>query len=268
MPSTYAHYRFGKDVYRNLPTAIQKEIRPERKLFLIGLHGPDLLFYYKPLSVNKINQIGYHMHERPGIEFFAEAITKIRDADSGIQPAMKAYIYGFLCHFLLDSSCHGYIQKKIESSGITHTEIETEFDRMLMLRDEYSPLTHELTDHIHTGMRQAEIISRYFNGVTPIQIRKALKSMRFYNHLLIAPHLPKRVLILLLLKLTGNYKEMHGLLVNRKPNPDCEDSCRELFLLYKGARKEAVLEIEHYRECICRGNTDLGERYYHTFGAE
>ena len=50
MPSTYAHYRFGQDVLRALPEKYRTTLLQEEDLFNIGLHGPDLLFYYKPFS--------------------------------------------------------------------------------------------------------------------------------------------------------------------------------------------------------------------------
>ena len=46
MPSTYAHRRFGADVLERLPAELQEKIAPYRELYDIGLHGPDLLFYY------------------------------------------------------------------------------------------------------------------------------------------------------------------------------------------------------------------------------
>lgn len=69
MPSTYAHYCFGKAVYRRLPQEIQEEIKAYSPLYMTGLHGPDILFYYKPLKSNAINRIGYGMHGRPADEF-------------------------------------------------------------------------------------------------------------------------------------------------------------------------------------------------------
>ena len=50
MPSTYAHYRFGQDVLKALPAKYRDTLLQEEDLFNIGLHGPDLLFYYKPFS--------------------------------------------------------------------------------------------------------------------------------------------------------------------------------------------------------------------------
>ena len=58
MPSTYAHYLFGKEVYKNLGDNIKNMINQNKELYLIGLHGPDILFYYKPLQNNSI----FHLH--------------------------------------------------------------------------------------------------------------------------------------------------------------------------------------------------------------
>lgn len=61
-----------------------------------------------------------------------------------------AYLYGFICHFALDHSCHGYIEEKIQKSGVTHAEIEVEFDRMLLEKHGHNPITSHLTNHIPT----------------------------------------------------------------------------------------------------------------------
>ena len=49
MPSTYAHYRLGQKVLDNLTGGIKSTILNHKELYDIGLHGPDILFYYKPL---------------------------------------------------------------------------------------------------------------------------------------------------------------------------------------------------------------------------
>ena len=45
MPTTYTHDAFGKAVYQKLPEEIKQVIAGHKMAFLIGLHGPDLLFY-------------------------------------------------------------------------------------------------------------------------------------------------------------------------------------------------------------------------------
>ena len=39
MPTTYAHYKFGKEVLSALPRPLQNSIEAHRELFDIGLHG-------------------------------------------------------------------------------------------------------------------------------------------------------------------------------------------------------------------------------------
>ena len=66
MPSTYAHRRFGADVLQQLPAALQDQIGKNRALFDVGLHGPDLLFYYHAAKSNPVSALGNAMHEQPG----------------------------------------------------------------------------------------------------------------------------------------------------------------------------------------------------------
>ena len=68
------------------------------------------------------------------------------------------------------------------------------------------------------------MIAPFFPTVPAKDVKRSLRSMILYNRLLIAPRPAKRHLICTLLRLTGNYREMHGLLVNPEPNPACRDS--------------------------------------------
>ena len=58
MPSTYAHRRFGADVLVQLPRELREKIAPYRPLYDMGLHGPDLMFYYRALQSNPVNRLG------------------------------------------------------------------------------------------------------------------------------------------------------------------------------------------------------------------
>ena len=163
----------------------RKIIEKYPQLYLIGLHGPDILFYYKPLRPNPVNQIGYDLHGHSGKEFFERA-KNIINSQKEKEPFL-AYTYGVLNHFALDVSCHGYIDEKIAASGISHTEIEVEFDRMLMLMDGKDPLRQNLTEHIVPCMENAEVIRWFYPKTTPADVREALKGMITYNNMLIAP---------------------------------------------------------------------------------
>ena len=48
MPSTYAHFVFGKKVFRKQPEKVRELIRNNRWLYLIGLHGLMFFFIIRP----------------------------------------------------------------------------------------------------------------------------------------------------------------------------------------------------------------------------
>ena len=45
MPSTYAHYRFGVAMLPGLPGDVRRTIGRFRRLFDVGLHGPDIFYF-------------------------------------------------------------------------------------------------------------------------------------------------------------------------------------------------------------------------------
>ncbi|MDD3403044.1 MAG: zinc dependent phospholipase C family protein [Hespellia sp.] len=265
MPSTYAHYRMGQEIKRMITGNEKTIIKNYSDLFNIGLHGPDILFYYKPLRTNKINSIGYGMHEKPGYEFFEHAASVIQKNECS--QAHMVYVYGMICHFALDVTCHGYVDEKIRQSGVSHGEIEVEFDRELMVMDGLDPVRHKLTNHIVVNHETAGVIRDFYDGVTAGDIYKALEGMKFYNDLLLAPSKIKRKCIYTLLKVSGNYQEMHGLIVNYKKSEKCEDSTRRLMLLYEGAKHLAVRLIREYRKYLLKEG-ELDFTYQYTFGSK
>lgn len=266
MPSTYAHYRMGQEVAGRLPEQIRKIVNQNKQLYDIGLHGPDILFYYHPLTLNRVNEIGYEMHKHSGKEFFEAAAEIIKKhPDEG---QYQAYVYGFICHFALDATCHGYIDDKIAESGISHTEIEVEFDRNLMITDGKNPITNRLTEHIIPSETNAEIIAPFFPGTQPQEVKKALSGMISYNNLLIAPSKLKRALVYAILRISGNYKEMHGLLVNYEENPDCEDSTKMLHQLYDIAAERAAKMITNFEKYLTDGQLPWNHIYDLTFGGQ
>ena len=52
MPAGYTHYVFGEQVLDQLDENIKKRIMPYIDLYHIGIHGPDILFYYDVYKKN------------------------------------------------------------------------------------------------------------------------------------------------------------------------------------------------------------------------
>lgn len=147
MPTTYAHDLFGKRVYRKLSAKLQHLIRSNGNLYRIGQHGPDILFYYF-ISKNPVTQYGVQMHGRKAREFFEKGMAKVREEKN---PALMAYLLGFGCHYILDSTCHPYVNQVAAEGKISHTLFEKEFDRMLMYETGKDPLRFYPSHGIRTG---------------------------------------------------------------------------------------------------------------------
>lgn len=146
MPAFYAHYRFGCDVLKQLPEDIRSICTAHRGLFDIGLHGPDIYFFYRPVLPNKVNRIGYAAHKRSGRYFLQRAQKVIASAHD--KDAARAYFYGLLCHFTLDSICHPYIHTAMKEFNVTHAATETAFDRALLLKDGKDPQHFDPCGHL------------------------------------------------------------------------------------------------------------------------
>lgn len=265
MPSTYAHYRMGMEVRKSLKSPEREIVEAWPELYLIGLHGPDILFYYRALHTNPVNSVGYDTHARSGRSFFETARAAVRSAAA--PEAALSYAYGVLNHFALDVSCHPYVDEKIAASGVSHTEIEVEFDRSLMLKDGLDPVTHPLTGHIKPTRENAEVIAPFYPSVTAAQVQKALRSMIFQNRMLLANTGVKRKLIYGILRATGNYDEMHGLIVNPDGNPACADSNEKLLELYSIARQRAEDFIRNF-DGYLKGERPLDPIFAYDFGGK
>ena len=76
--------------------------------------------------------------------------------------AGRAYLYGVICHFALDSACHPYVEKMIHASGLSHSEIEMEFDRFLLTEDHRDPLSYPLAGHIPVSYTHLDVYKRQY----------------------------------------------------------------------------------------------------------
>lgn len=264
MPSTYAHYRFGQMVFDRLTSQQQNLIAPNRSLFDIGLHGPDILFYYHPLKSNAINRSGYAMHDKSGRSFFDQA-RKIYQQQAN-QEAHLVYLLGFICHFVLDAKCHPYVEKYVRQQSISHTRIEVEFDRYLLLKDGIKPETYALSQHIHPQSEYGEVIHFYFPGTNQKTIVTALKLMNFYHRLLHIRYDFKRQILYWGMDLihANSFKDQ---IMAKKPDLACQKSNEDLYQLWQDAINTACNLIQEFIE---KGGNDapLDLLYDHTFGEE
>ncbi len=245
MPAAYTHLTFGLAVEKTFAgTPIAQIIKQHKELYLIGLHGPDILFYYKALGQNPVNKQGNSMHFVSALPFFVKSRDVVNNAPD--KDAALAYIYGFICHLALDYACHSYVEHCIQLSGMGHTEIETYLDRSYLLKDGRNPLKHNVASHIAATDYAGRIIAPFFTDVTPLQLTQSLKGMRMYNGLFLPSNPLKEGIVRLGMKILGKYDSLSGLIMRHSSNAATDRMVNKLQSLLEEAVPVAADMITQY----------------------
>ena len=264
MPSAYAHYRFGAEVLAQLPEALRQKIEPWRALYNIGVHGPDILFYFHPLWHTEIRAEGNHMHDRQARVFFQHAAEVIRPLKGEARAKALAYAYGFITHFSLDSACHTFVDECKYGLGISHTAIEVDFDRRLMRLDN-CPARCPVA-HIEPKDEWAEVIWPFYRGVAKKDVMLSLRSMRFYGKLLATRNNFARKVIATVGGMIDKTNELPGWTADGN-DPRCVPVYEGLMARREKGLARALMLMGEFED-VLNGKLPLNAAYDATFGAE
>lgn len=238
MPGLYAHYRFGSAALSAMPADIRRSIQRFRRLYDVGLHGPDLFYNYYPVGAKAGSLLGVKFHEQTGRVFFTRVCRTIRLERS---EAAAAYLYGVLCHYVLDSILHPFISLTAEQCGITTLEIETELDRFLLEQDgKLPPNGQKLTRHLKLTDGECETAAAFYPPATGKTLQLALKSTAASARLMMNPEGIKGSLIKTAVSVLG--KPAQGMLMSSKANPKCAHLDESLLEMYE----EALIRFPDY----------------------
>ena len=233
MPSVYTHYRFGTRLLPGLPADVRGPILRSRALFDAGLQGPDVFFFYKPVSAGPIHALGHDLHQQSGREFFTEICKNLSpDADE----ATLSYLYGLLCHYCLDAVCHPLIEERIGHGSGEHNALESEFERyMLTLDGVKHPAAYRRNAHLKLNKNHYSVIRQFYPTATTGQLREAFESMVLFLGLMTCGNRVHRAMAKSVLGMMGGGKT--GLLVPEDParenlNGELLEKFNEALLLF------------------------------------
>lgn len=262
MPALYAHNRFGADVFKQQKDELQNILKKYYTQFRIGMQGPDPFFFYRPIIRTHVSQCAGDMHDENADAFFERAVKVIQE--KGRNSREYAYILGFICHFALDSECHPYVEQMVEQIGVGHMEIEGEFDKYLLCKDDKDALAYPIGKYIPTDDMTVETIYHFFPNLSRTEIKESLKTYRLVKNIFTAPNRMKQCVINLLLKIAGVYKKYYGLMHSYDDNPKCQRTNQGLANRYNQAILVATKLIQSYDRRVQR-NAPLSERFERTY---
>lgn len=145
MPAVLTHHLFGREVYERRFESLGAG-KDAFEAYLVGCQGPDVLFFAAADPIlSRAWKVGQIMHRSDPVPLLTSFSYAVSDLPNDLKPIGRAYLRGFVCHYLLDSKVHPLIyaqQNELTEAGIqgldrtdeqeVHAHIESELD-MLML---------------------------------------------------------------------------------------------------------------------------------------
>lgn len=127
------------------------------------------------------------MHHHTGRAFFRKCRQVYQE--TGKDPAVTAYIFGFLAHFALDKTCHPYVNQMDKETDFSHNAIEAAFESHLITRTKKAgtnPASFDRRRLLRPSYPAARTIALFF-PFSEEEIFKALKGQVKAMGLLYSP---------------------------------------------------------------------------------
>lgn len=255
MPASYAHYRFGREILPQLPEDARQCIRRFRRMYDMGLHGPDIFFFYNPLMKTAVGDLSGRFHRQTGREFFAYACTQANSE------AAQAYLYGLLAHYCLDSVSHPFVQQKVTQGETSHGLMESEFDRYLMTMDGIpEPSLYDLSPKLKLTRGECMTVAAFYPGATGGNVNLSVKNMALMHKFGASKNRARTGKILKKLK-----PSLLDGLIPAQPLEGYTRMNSELLVRFNRAMKHYVPMLQQLRAHMTT-EAELGEEFLPDFG--
>lgn len=255
MPAVYAHYRFGKLLISSLPAGDRQRVQRFRRLYDMGLQGPDFFYYYNPLLKTKIGGLGDVFHRESGETFFSRVCAREGSEAAG------AYLLGLLAHYCLDSVCHPFVHRMHDEGKARHAALEAEFERYLMELDGIAePHGHDLRPYLRLTRGECVTVAGFYPPATPGSVNSCVKSMR--RSLRFLNRKERKGTVALLKTFTPGLLEH---IIPSEKVPGYDRMCSELLARFNRCLKDYPRYLEAVKAHTAKGEP-LGEDFAAVFG--
>lgn len=261
MPDTATHYYFGQQVFKQLPINIQSIIARNKSAYNLGLQGPDLLFYYKPLHTKKIMNLGISIHYRPAKYSIGNAI---RSLHKSYNETTFSYLLGYVCHFILDSSFHGEITR-IAPSTKEHFQLESELERLVILNHYLDkPVNFKRYKLLKTDYETYDWLRPVYPQLNKTQLKDCAKSIVFYMWILNSKKGWRKWLVFLIEKIQHKHDFLSSMMVSQTKDPRFHKDAMRLYGRMDAITTSGVKALENVFACLHKKEklSDLFEKNF------
>lgn len=140
MPATNTHHLFTKDVLKVINESTKNKFDDSADIFNLFGKSFDILFFSNM-------KLGIKAHNYNSNLYFENMIKYIRQNNLYNNSQVLAYLYGSICHYVLDSTIHPYVYyytgrvKKKDKSTYKYRGLHTYFEYMIdaiLFKDRYN----------------------------------------------------------------------------------------------------------------------------------
>jgi len=293
MPGFTTHYLFGLNTYKKLDPAdpMKKNISAHHAPYSLGLQGPDIFFYFLPSYLIYEENPGSLAHISRINKFLRYLLKSAKlFPDQEESDIAKAYIMGFLGHYILDSKCHPYVYAKTHFTERSskyygsHINLEVDIDTELLafykhkypsaFRQESTiVLTKPQIDTIANVLYYAYSKTYPELNIKYRTIRLAIRSMQLGTRLLRDPHGKKKILVRKIESIFIGFPVLSPMIASRRIrfyldplnvlhntwcNPWAKDkvSTQSFFDLLASAEKKYMKILDQSYHALESGNTE------------
>lgn len=115
MAGTITHAYFANDLYDKLDKKTKNNLKDYKENLKTYSQGHDIFFFTFNVINIKTRKIGNYLHKNNTRDFFINMITYIKDNNLQDNYEIMSFLYGYIAHYVLDSTVHPYVTYK---SGI------------------------------------------------------------------------------------------------------------------------------------------------------
>lgn len=147
MPATFTHGIFAIDVYNELLPRTNEVLDSNLTQYKMFAQSMDSMMFYNIESIKpgkSLRTFQHTFHSTKTREFFITLTKYIKEKNIYNDSEVMAFLYGFVCHYVLDSNIHpfvfyktGYFNKKDKESykyNNLHSFMETYLDNYLITK--------------------------------------------------------------------------------------------------------------------------------------
>ncbi|MFA5602996.1 MAG: zinc dependent phospholipase C family protein [Bacilli bacterium] len=112
MPSTFTHSIFVLDVYDKFDEINRERLKNNIEELKLFAQGPDVFLFHDIAKLTRKKAVwilGKTVHRNNTKDFFINVVSYIKKNKLENNYSVIAFLYGFICHYVLDSTCHPFI---------------------------------------------------------------------------------------------------------------------------------------------------------------